>query len=130
MKKLILILFCLTLTASAVRAPTLSVHRDDNYTLLATFMYDSDPHGPDGPVPPTVYILQYPRQTRRPVVFKTFGSALMEAALFSLPRGSVVVFYINTWDHVIPPAQVPQFETLKAKCKEKGVSLTVPDEAD
>ena len=119
MKKIIPILFCLTLMASVVRA--------EKFTLLAALMWES---GTNGPTASTVYILQFPGNTRRSEVFKTFDSKIMEDSLSGLPRGSVVVFDINTWGHVIPPAQCAQFESLKACCKKQGVSLTLPNWGD
>ena len=74
----------------------------------------------------SVYVLQYPANTRRMEVFRTFDSKAMEDSLSSLPRGSVVIYDVNTWDHVVPAAQAPQFESLKTCCQKKGVKLALP----
>jgi hypothetical protein len=78
MKKIILILCCLTLTIAAGRAK--------DYHLVQTQMLDSEVV--DGR-PLTVYVLVMPDETR-PQVFKTFDSKEMETLLSSLPNDSVV----------------------------------------
>jgi hypothetical protein len=108
MKKIILVLCCLTLTIAAGWAK--------NYHLVQTQMLDSEVV--DGR-PLTVYVLVMPDETR-PQVFKTFDSKDMEAWLSSLPHDSVVHYDANGF---LPRVESAKLEALKTSCQKKGVSL-------
>jgi hypothetical protein len=108
MKKIILILCCLTLTIAAGWAK--------DYHLVQTQMLDS---GLVGKTPLTVYVLVMPDETR-PQVFKTFDSTEMEAWLSSLPHATVVHYDANGF---LPRVESAKLEALKTCCQKKGVSL-------
>jgi hypothetical protein len=119
MKKIILVLFCLTLNTAIASA--------ENYSLTEIWILDS---GSAGATASKVYVLQFPGNTRRMEAFKTFDSKVMEDALSGLPRGSVVTYDVSSWGHAISPEQSTQFEALKSLLSKKGVSLIVPNGAD
>ena len=108
MKKIILILYCFTLTAAVSWAK--------DYHLVETQMLDSEYVGGR---PLTVYVLVMPDETR-PQVFKTFDSKEMEAWLSSLPRESVVHYDANGF---LPRVESAKLEALKTCCQKKGVSF-------
>jgi hypothetical protein len=108
MKKIILILCCLTLTAAVGWAK--------DYHLVQTQMLDS---GPVGKTPLTVYVLVMPDETR-PQVFKTFDSTEMEAWLSGLSRGSIVHYDANGF---LPPVLPAQVQALTDCCQKKGISF-------
>jgi len=116
MKKITLILFCLTLTTAFAWAA--------DYHLVQTFMVDSVV--PPGVTPAkaglTVYVLVPPDKSSRAVVFKTFDSKTMEARLSELPRGSIVHYEPDPRGPQVPSAEL---EALKTCCAKKGIGLSV-----
>jgi hypothetical protein len=116
MKKITLIVLCLTLTTAFAWA--------GDYHLVQTFIVDSVV--PAGVTPDkaglTVYVLVPPDKSSRAVVFQTFDSKTMEERLSALPRGSIVHYDPDPRGPLAPSAQL---EALKTSCGKKGISLFV-----
>jgi hypothetical protein len=110
MKKIILILCCLTLTAAVGWAA--------DYHLVQTYIVDSD--ATTNRVARAVYVLIPPDTSTRAVVFKTFDSKEMEARLSSLPHDSAIHYDA---DGFMPPVESAKLETLKTCCQKKGISF-------
>jgi hypothetical protein len=113
MKKTILILCCLTLTAAVGWAK--------DYHLVQTFIADGD-FGTNRQQAPAVYVLVPPDSSSRAIVFKTFDAKMMEVWLSSLPRDSVVHYDANGF---MPPVESAKLEALKTCCEKKGIGFIV-----
>jgi hypothetical protein len=110
MKKIILILCCLTLTAAVGWAK--------DYHLVQTYIADDDVA--TNTVALAVYVLVPPDTSSRAIVFKTFDTKKMEAWLSGLPRDSVVRYDANGF---MSPVESAKLEALKTCCEKKGVSF-------
>jgi hypothetical protein len=110
MKKIILILCCLTLTATVGWAK--------DYHLVQTYIADDDVATNTAEL--AVFVLVPPDNSSRDIVFKTFDSKVMEAWLSGLPRDSVVRYDANGF---MSPVESAKLEALKTCCQKKGISF-------
>jgi hypothetical protein len=111
MKKIILILCCLTLTAAVGWAK--------DYHLVETHFVDSVVASGESPV--FIYVLIPPDNSTGVMVFKTLDSKSMETQLSLLEQGSIVHFDPDGR----APSEPTQLEALKICCQKKGISFIV-----
>jgi hypothetical protein len=124
MKKLILVLFCLTLTTAATLAK--------EYHLVATQLRGAPPSGTPAEFP-VVYVLLLPHDNDwiQPLVYTTFGSQEMELEIRSLighgiDPGSVLHF--DPQPDLKRPTDA-QIKSLTDFCKKLGLTLVVSETA-
>jgi hypothetical protein len=109
MKRISLILFCLTLTAAASWA--------EEYHLVQSQIADEVPlHGPVDSA--TVYVLVCP--DHRIYVFRAFDSYPMEEIIKHFPPGSILHYDGNALAATPPQTQM---QALMDFCKSKGISF-------
>ena|ERR1700722_606162 len=121
MKKVILVLFCLTLTAAATFAK--------DYDLVATQLRGAPVSGTPAEFP-VVYVLLAPDITGQlnPLVYKIFDSKDMELDLGALVRSGIIapgsVLHFNTAPAMERPPDT-QIQSLTDYCKKLGITFVV-----
>jgi hypothetical protein len=121
MKKIILVLLCLTLTTAAAWAK--------DYNLLPTQLRGAPASGTPAEFP-VVYVLLAPDITGQlnPLVYKTFDSRDMELDIGVLIRSGIIapgsVLHFDPKQDLEQPTHA-QIQSLKDYCKKLGITLVV-----
>jgi hypothetical protein len=125
MKKIILVLFCLTLTTAATLAK--------DYHLVTTQLRGAPASGTPAEFP-VVYVLLVPDITGQlnPMVYKTFDSTDMELDIGGLIRSGIIasgsVLHFDPKPDLARPSDT-QIEALKNFCKKLGITFVVSQTA-
>ena len=115
MKKIILVLFCLTLTTAFALAT--------DYHLFQTQILDGKNTGRSGlagTFPPGVWVL-IQSDGQQPEVFQKFDSQQMEAWLHLRARGSAV--HVHASPVLIDPISSAQWAAFKAFCQTNSITF-------
>jgi hypothetical protein len=121
MKKIILVVFCLTLTTAA------SLAKD--YYLVATQLRGAPVSGTPAEFP-VVYVLLVSDINRHlnPMVYKTFDSTDMELDIGALTRSGIIapgdVLHFDPTPDLQRPSDA-QIKALTDYCKKKGIGFVV-----
>jgi hypothetical protein len=125
MKKIILVLFCLTLTTAATFAK--------DYHLVTTVLRGAPASGTPAEFP-IVYVLLAPDITGQlnPMVYKTFDSKDMELDIGVLIRSGIIapgsVLHFDPKPDLERPTDA-QIQSLTDYCKKLGITLVVSQTA-